>query len=37
MVFVEIERSVSAESDEEISVLRDVLDAPKRGLLCGLS
>lgn len=35
MVLVEIECPVSAESYEEISVLRDVLDAPKRGFLCG--
>lgn len=35
MVFVEIECPVSAKSYEDVSVLRDVLDAPKRGFLCG--
>lgn len=37
MIFVEIECPVSAESDEKVSVLRDVFDAPKRGFLCGFS
>ena len=37
MVLVKIECPVSAESNEEVSVLGDVLDAPKRSFLCGLS
>lgn len=37
MILVEVQRAVSAQGDEEISVLRDVLDAPKRGLLCAFS
>ena len=37
MVFVEIKSSISSQSDKKVTILRNVLDSPKSGLLSCIS